>query len=146
MNKTNKIKRKLKNAPQDKEWIEEAIFRQENDAWLKLSFSIAARILVTLEEKGMTQKDLARLLACSPQYLSKIIKGKENLTLSTIIKLEEKLNIKLIHLAQNETTTIVEQQMTIERPKKEKPIGTITTPIDDKFQYLENIIFEGIMA
>lgn len=146
MKKLNKIQKILRNAPKDKEWIKEAKFRQENDAWLKLSFSIAARILVTLDEKGMTQKDLARLLGCSPQYLNKIIKGKENLTLSTIIKLEEKLNIKLIHLAQNETTAKVEQQMIIQRPKNVKPIGTLTTQIDDKFQYLEYIIFEGIRA
>lgn len=146
MKKLNKIQKILRNAPKDKEWIKEAKFRQENDAWLKLSFSIAARILVTLDEKGMRQKDLARLLGCSPQYMNKIIKGKENLTLSTIIKIEEKLNIKLIQLSQNEIKTKVEKQISIEIPKNVKPIGTFTIPINKNFQYLENITFEGIMA
>jgi transcriptional regulator with XRE-family HTH domain len=49
-----------------------------------------------LREKGMTQKDLAEKLNVSPQQVSKIVKGKENLTLETISKLEYVLGVELI--------------------------------------------------
>jgi len=33
---------------------------------------------------------------CSPQYISKLLKGSENLTLETIAKLEEVLELDLV--------------------------------------------------
>lgn len=93
----NKIKQVLvKNAIIDDKWQDEAKYRHKNEAWLDLSLSIAVRILRTIREKKMTQKELSVLLKCSPQYLNKIVKGNENLTLETICKLEEALNITLI--------------------------------------------------
>ena len=44
----------------------------------------------------MTQKDLAEKLNVSPQQVSRMGKGKENLTLETISKLEYVLGIALI--------------------------------------------------
>jgi len=83
-------------AVQDTTWIKEATFRQENAYWLDMSSDIALEVLCTLREKGMTQRDLAEMMGCSPQYIGKILKGSENLTLQTICKMEKVLQIKLI--------------------------------------------------
>lgn len=80
----------------DTTWIKEATFRQKNEYWLEASFGIALAVLRALREKSMTQRDLAELMGCSPQYISKILKGSENLTLETICKMEKVLQIRLI--------------------------------------------------
>ena len=80
----------------DTTWMKEAEYRQANDYWLRVSFDIALAVLRTLRKKEMTQRNLAELMGCSPQYISKILKGSENLTLETICKMEKVLQIRLI--------------------------------------------------
>ena len=82
----------------DSNWLEKAKWRQENEAWLDISFAIALKILRVLREKNMKQKDLADLLDLSPQYINKIVKGSENLTIETISRIEQALKIKLIEV------------------------------------------------
>ena len=65
-------------------WQEEAIWYRQNSGWLKRSSKIAFRILNELDEKGLAQKELALRMDVSPQYVSKIVKGKENLSLEAI--------------------------------------------------------------
>ena len=71
-------------------------YREENSLWLRESKSIALRVLLALKEKNMTQKDLAGLMSVSPQYVSKLVKGKENLTIDTITKLQKFLGIGIL--------------------------------------------------
>lgn len=54
------------------------------------------RMLDHMEELGITQKALAERLGCSQQYVSKILKGGENLSLETIFKIEEALLLQLV--------------------------------------------------
>lgn len=82
-------------------WQEEANWYRQNSGWLKRSSKIAFRILSELDNKGMSQKDLALRMDVSPQYVSKIVKGKENLSLETIWKIEEALGITLISVNGN---------------------------------------------
>lgn len=77
-------------------WQDAAIWRSENRSWLKQSQAIALRILTRLRELDLTQRDLADKMSVSPQQVNKWVKGKENLTLETISKLEEALDISLI--------------------------------------------------
>jgi ribosome-binding protein aMBF1 (putative translation factor) len=94
---TRKVKNKLnKDAVLDMNWLDKGIFRQENETWLNISFMIGLNVLRALREQKMTQRQLAQALNCSPQYVNKIVKGSENLTLETICKLEQALQIKLI--------------------------------------------------
>lgn len=65
-----------------------AEFRKENKAWLRRSAQIALAIRRELRLQGMTQQDLAGKMAVSPQYVGRILKGQENLTLETISKIE----------------------------------------------------------
>jgi len=77
-------------------WRENAEWRMKNKSWLRYSQLIAMRVLDKLDQLGMTQKQLAERLECSQQYVSKILKGQENLSLETIVKLQEALDFKLI--------------------------------------------------
>lgn len=88
--KLNKILSYKKSA-----WEVEALWREENKEWLSQSFDIAVCILQTLQSKKMTQKDLAEKMNVSPQFVNKIVKGQENLSLETISKLNHALGIKL---------------------------------------------------
>ena len=80
-------------------WREKAEWRRANRRWLKYSGHIAITVMNRLEELGMSQKELAQKMNCSPQYISKLLKGSENLTLETISKLEEFLDLDLVRSA-----------------------------------------------
>ena len=44
----------------------------------------------------LTQKQLAEKMNCSPQYISKVLRGRENLSLETLTKIENALEISII--------------------------------------------------
>jgi ribosome-binding protein aMBF1 (putative translation factor) len=95
----DKIKKRLiDQSIKDDEWLVEAKERQDNEAWLNVSAAIALRILGWLRKNKMTQKELSQQLGYSPQYVNTIVKGSENLTLETIVKIEKVLGIKLIEV------------------------------------------------
>ncbi len=81
-------------------WLSKAKKRKENRTWLESSFSIALRIRRYLKVNKISQKELAESLSWSPQYINKVLKGKENLTLETIGKLEEATGLTLIEVSQ----------------------------------------------
>jgi len=83
-------------AGQKSKWEERAEFRIKNEEWLNKSAEIALKILRTLRYFDMSQAKLAEGIGVSPQQISKIVKGKENLTLDTICKIEKVLNTELI--------------------------------------------------
>jgi transcriptional regulator with XRE-family HTH domain len=119
----NSLKEKLlKEAIPDTEWLKEAQWRQDNYFWLKTSFQIAIQIGSVLKQKEMTQKELAEKMACSPQFISTLLKGSENLTLETICKIEKVLEIKLITVVSVETASdyISEYEPVLNLPKSKK--------------------------
>ena len=77
-------------------FMKEVDYRINNRAWLTESFGIAVKILMRLDELKWTQKDLASALGVSPQQINKIVRGKQNLKLETIIKLQQLLDIPLL--------------------------------------------------
>lgn len=79
-------------------WYEKAKWHIENEAWLIRSSDIALRVLSTLDALNISQKELAERIGVSPQQVSKIVKGSENLTLETISKLEAALGVPLIEV------------------------------------------------
>lgn len=70
--------------------------RIKNRAMLRESQNIALKVLDRLDELHWTQKKLAKELDVSPQQVSKIVKGQENLTLETQIKLQDILDIPIL--------------------------------------------------
>lgn len=77
-------------------WREEAQWRRDNWSWLHHSQKIAVRVLLRMKQLGLTQKVLAERMNCTQQYISKILKGKENMSLDTLSKLESSLGITFI--------------------------------------------------
>jgi ribosome-binding protein aMBF1 (putative translation factor) len=77
-------------------WREEAEFRVANKSWLRYSQHIAMLMLGRMEELGLTQKLLAEKMGCSQQYVSKILKGRENLSIETLCKIEMALELSLL--------------------------------------------------
>ena len=76
-------------------WREKAEWRLQNKEWLRCSQHIAMLMLEKMEEMNMTQKQLAELMGRSQQYVSKVLKGQENLSLETIAKIEDCLDISI---------------------------------------------------
>lgn len=77
-------------------WREKAEFRRTNKTWLRYSQHIAMLMLDKMEEIGLNQRGLAERMGCSQQYVSKILKGQENLSIETICKIEDALEIELL--------------------------------------------------
>jgi len=96
-------------ASYNSDWLKEAEERQKNKIWQKYSQKIAIKVLKAIREKGIKQKQLAEMVGVSPQRINKIIKGNENLTLHTIAKLENALDIKLIFENPNEDNIIYKE-------------------------------------
>jgi plasmid maintenance system antidote protein VapI len=76
--------------------------------WIDRSARIAGLVLHRLDKIGMNQKTLAQRMEVSPQYVSKIVKGHENLTLETIAKLEKALGVKLLMVMDKESSAALE--------------------------------------
>lgn len=76
-------------------WREEAQWRRENHDWLRYSQRIAI-LLFYMKREGLTQAAMAERIGCTQQYVSKLLKGTENLTNETIAKIERATNQKLM--------------------------------------------------
>lgn len=83
-------------SPTPSRWKEEAEWRKANWGWLRYSQYIAIRMMSRMDELHITQAALAETMGCSQQYISKILKGQENLSLESIWKIESALEIDLV--------------------------------------------------
>lgn len=99
----NKIKQKLiQNSVKDSSWLEKAQWREDNEDWLDISFSIAVKVASVLSANKKTnaypksQVELAEMMGCSAQYINKLLRGEENLQIETICKIQRLLEVELI--------------------------------------------------
>ena len=86
------------------DWMQQVEYYEKNRDWLDKSAEIAVRILSTLSRLSLSQKDLAERTGVTPQYINKVVKGRENLSLETISKIEKALQIRLVEIPANETS------------------------------------------
>lgn len=97
-------------------WSQDAKWRNENRDWLNKSIQIAIKILREIRRQkpinGMSQKALAEAIGVTPQYINKVVKGQENMTLSTISRIESVLGISLIQIPINSNTQSIPAQFT----------------------------------
>ncbi len=93
--KTIDILYKYKSSTPSK-WKEDAEYRRKNASWLMYSAMIALQVKQRMAETGVTQVMLAEKLGCTQQHISMLLKGKNNLTLETIAKLEEALEFSIL--------------------------------------------------
>ena len=93
---TNKEKFLQLVSDEDNNTLKEIKQRIKNRAMLRESQQIAIKVLMKLDELGWSQKDLAEKMGLSPQQITKIVSGKENLTIETQIKLQNILDIPVL--------------------------------------------------
>lgn len=77
-------------------WKDNAEWRMANKAWLRYSQHIAMMMLDKMEEMGLTQKAVAEKMGCSQQYISRVLKGTENLSIETISNIESALDLHIL--------------------------------------------------
>lgn len=70
----------------------------ETHQFVRRYSELTLRIAELLEEKGWTQKDLARKMGKNPSEISKWLGGEHNLTLKSLAKLEVELEADLIQI------------------------------------------------
>lgn len=96
MGKSNKKNNKFTQAEKS-DFIKDAQYRVSNFKWLTYSGKITLRMMAAMEDNDdLKQIDIAGATGMKPQQISKILKGKENLTLKTIATLSDALGIELI--------------------------------------------------
>lgn len=98
------------------EWVN---FRRENKAWLYKSGAIASAVLHALDALNITKKELAKRMNVSPQQITKILQGSENLTLQTITKLEAALSVELVPV--NRAAIVLKAIDKLNKESKAKP-------------------------
>lgn len=120
--KTNKEKFKSLVSKEKSDTLIKNSERIKNRARLRESQDIALKVLAKLDELNWSQKRLAEELSVSPQQISKIVKGRENLTLETQVKLQQVLDIPILasYYEQQPETFFVEQ-FYMENPRLNTP-------------------------
>jgi ribosome-binding protein aMBF1 (putative translation factor) len=98
MNKTTKYLSSHQSSSQSKR-SEEAQWRRDNSRWLGYSRFITMKIMQAMDEQKVTQSMLASRIGCSQQYVSNLLKGSSNMTLETISKIEDALEIDIVKSA-----------------------------------------------
>lgn len=93
---TNKDKFLKLVSDKDSKTLAEVKKRIKSRAMLHESHHIALKVLMKLDDLGWTQKKLAEKMSVSPQQISKIVSGKENLTIETQINLQNILDIPVL--------------------------------------------------
>ncbi|MBQ5958849.1 MAG: helix-turn-helix transcriptional regulator [Bacteroidales bacterium] len=75
---------------------EEKRRRAKENGWLQYSRRIAIKIAMAMKQQNISRQELADRMGCSPQYVSRLLKGEENFSLETICKLENALNVAIL--------------------------------------------------
>lgn len=69
---------------------------EEKPVWTQYSKMIADTIAYKMGELGLSQRKLAEKMGCTQQYVSKVLKGRENMSLETICKIENTLGVEIL--------------------------------------------------
>ena len=113
---TNKDKFNQLVSGEDNRTLADVKKRIKNRAMLRESQQIAIKVLMKLDDFGWSQKDLAKAMEVTPQQITKIVSGKENLTIETQIKLQHILDIPVLaSYYENKMTEIDQRIVTFEK-------------------------------
>ncbi|MGI9526722.1 MAG: helix-turn-helix domain-containing protein [Weeksellaceae bacterium] len=115
---TNKEKYLKKIAGQESKAMQQAKWRNENREWLIESQKLAVKILLELDRKKMTQKELAEAIGKSPQYVNKLLRGNEKFGFEVLVKIQNALHIGLLATYESNQKIkeiVVEEKYNIER-------------------------------
>lgn len=116
-----------------KTWISKSKVEIENEEELLACRRIILRIVRYMKDNKMSQKDLARKLNVSPQYINKLLHGQDlDLKITTVLRYGRILGIKLIALPEDEPAT---SQVTIYYYRAAAPVSDIG---NNCFNYTSN--------
>jgi transcriptional regulator with XRE-family HTH domain len=76
---------------------------------------VSEKIASLLEDQHMSRTDLAKALSCSPAYITKLLRGSENLTLRKLFEVSRALGAEL--------SVNVEARSRGQNPKKTSPLS-----------------------
>lgn len=79
--------------PRPEENVRRSKERAENSEWMRMSQDIALGIHRYLRLSNTTQREFAERMGVSPAYVGKLLKGRENLTLETIWKIQKLIGV-----------------------------------------------------
>lgn len=99
---TSKEKYLQKLAGRESEAVKNAKERIKSREWLKESQKLAIRILMRLDDLNWTQVKLADELGVTPQYVNKLLKGKEKFGWDNLIAIQRILDMPILHTYQSE--------------------------------------------
>ena len=80
-------------------FVDEANWRKENAGWIRWSRQLATTLIGYMQDNGLKRADLADRLGVSPQYVSRLLSGTENLSFKSIANIEEKLGISCMEIS-----------------------------------------------
>ena len=82
--------------PYDGKAFKVAKWRRDNRMWLRKSQRIAIDVLLKIRDIGIDKSELPKLWNWTPKKVSDILKGRRNLSLKDIAKIEETLDIIIL--------------------------------------------------
>lgn len=140
---TNKEKFLQLVSEEDTKTLAEVKKRIKNRAMLRESQQIALKVLLKLDDLGWSQKDLAKAMGVSPQQITKIVSGKENLTIETQIKLQNILDIPVLaSYYENKMTEVEQWVLNIE--KRVEKIAVQAVHISNNYQESKIVRLESV--
>ena len=84
-----------------------------------------------LEERGITQKDFAKMLGIQPSHLSEVLNGKRALTTELAMKIEGTIGLPAQILLSAQTQYELESANAATRDKKHETVA-LTIPVHDR--------------
>ncbi|MBJ2125398.1 helix-turn-helix transcriptional regulator [Flavobacterium sp. IB48] len=119
-----KLKQLIEEATFNNTWKEKFQFQLDNEESEDFLFEISLRIIERLEELGWKKSKLAEELGVSKQYVSKLLRSKQNLSIETIFKIQRVIGRKLIEVAESSPKNY---SVTFKWSANQQPI--VATPI-----------------
>lgn len=96
------------------DWAKKSKENLENFEEKFAKVKIALKLNNYLRDNGLTQRDLADKLGVSPQYVNKLLRGKDsNFSIETALKYGRILGIKLIEVCPSDNVAVSSPQTVI---------------------------------
>jgi transcriptional regulator with XRE-family HTH domain len=100
-------------------WVNDTTREIEFEEDLRVGKMIVLKIVRYMEENHLTQKDLAKQLNVSPQYINKFLHGQESdIKVSTALRYGRILGIRLIEIPKDDFSHNAERKVVVYAQKK----------------------------
>jgi len=117
--------------------------RIRNRALMRESQAIALKVLMKLDKLGWSQRKFATEMGVTPQQVTKIVSGKENLTLETQIRLQQILDIPILatyhEVKAEEIANVMAEMARTTIPYEKSGIVIVTYEVSQKIGEIKNI-------